>query len=84
MQTNMTIFDNMTLTGLTEGPHNLTVYAKDTAGNIEKSSTVFFFIDTTEHSPSHSPSIPEFPLWVVPPLLTAASAFLFFRRKHVK
>jgi hypothetical protein len=34
--------------------------------------------------PSPSPTIPEFPLWVVPPLLTAASAFLFFRRKHVK
>jgi len=44
-QANNTITGNMTLTGLSEGPHNLTVYAKDTAGNIGTSETVYFSID---------------------------------------
>lgn len=43
-QTNVTIFGNTTLTGLSEGSHNIVVYANDTSGNMGKSNTVSFTI----------------------------------------
>ena len=43
---NITLHENTTLTGLTDGLHTLTVYANDTSGNMN-SSTVWFAIDTT-------------------------------------
>lgn len=43
-QANATIPENMTLTGLSYGSHNLTLYARDTAGNIGASETVYFTI----------------------------------------
>ena len=39
---NVTTVGNMTLTGLGNGNHNLTVYAKDEAGNTGASETMFF------------------------------------------
>ena len=44
-QENITVTRNMTLTGLSEGSHYLTVYAKDAAGNIGNSGTVYFSIE---------------------------------------
>jgi hypothetical protein len=57
-QNNITIAGNTTLTGLPDGSHSLVVYANDTVGNIGKSDTVFFTIDTSTPTPSltHSPS----------------------------
>ncbi len=46
-QENVTASGNVTLTDLTEGNHSLVVYANDTFGNMEKSDTVFFTVDTT-------------------------------------
>ena len=43
-QENITISGNTTLTGLTDGPHNLIVYANDAAGNIGASETVYFSV----------------------------------------
>lgn len=43
-QANATIPENMTLTGLSFGLHNLTLYAKDTAGNIGASELMHFTI----------------------------------------
>jgi hypothetical protein len=40
-QANVTITGNTTLTGLTKGQHNLTLYAEDLAGNIGTSTTAF-------------------------------------------
>jgi len=40
-QENVTIDGNTTLTGLTNGSHNVTVYAWDTAGNIGNSTIIF-------------------------------------------
>lgn len=45
---NRTITENITLTGLTNGVHNLTIYAKDKAGNIEASETIYFDVDAPE------------------------------------
>jgi nitrous oxidase accessory protein NosD len=49
---NITITENITLTGLTNGVHNLTIYAKDKAGNIEASETIYFDVDTPEPFPT--------------------------------
>ena len=51
-QENITISGNTTLTGLTDEPHNITVYAKDAAGNIGTSETVTFTVDTPEPFPT--------------------------------
>jgi len=45
-QGNVTIQGNMTLTGLSDGSHSIVVYANDTVGNMGKSDTVFFTVNT--------------------------------------
>ena len=50
-QANVTIAGNTTLTGLSDGTHSLTVYAKDTAGNTGTSETAYFTIETKEAEP---------------------------------
>ena len=45
-QENVTINANTTLTGLSEGEHNVTVYASDEAGNIGASETIYFRIES--------------------------------------
>ena len=44
-QENLTIDGNTTLTELANGDHNLTIYAKDKAGNIEISETTYFSVE---------------------------------------
>jgi hypothetical protein len=51
------IAGNTTLTGLFDGTYTLTVSAKDAAGNVGTSETVYFAIDTT--SPSFTVLSPE-------------------------
>jgi hypothetical protein len=43
-QENVTFAGNTTLTGLANGEHNLIVYAKDEAGNIGYSETIYFSV----------------------------------------
>ena len=43
-QENETVTGNTTLTGLANGEHNLTVYAKDEAGNMGASETIWFSV----------------------------------------
>ncbi len=50
-QANVTIAGNTTLTGLSDGSHNLTVYANDTAGNTGASETIHFSIKTQQSEP---------------------------------
>jgi hypothetical protein len=45
---------NGTLTGLSNGAHSLIVYAKDTAGNIGSSETIYFSIEPPQ--PSQQPT----------------------------
>jgi hypothetical protein len=44
-QENVTISGNTTLTGLSNGLHNVTVYACDSAGNIDASDTIHFNVE---------------------------------------
>jgi hypothetical protein len=45
---NVTVGDDVLLTGLSDGNHNLVVYANDTLGNMGASSTVYFSVDTVQ------------------------------------
>lgn len=51
---NMTITGNMTLAGLSNGVHNVTVYVWDVAGNVGASETLHFSIAEPEPEP-HAP-----------------------------
>jgi hypothetical protein len=46
-QTNVTVSQNTTLTGIPEGAHTLRVYAQDTIGLIEASNSLSFVVDDT-------------------------------------
>lgn len=72
---------NTTLTDLSEGSHSVTVYANDTAGNVGKSDTVYFAVDTKPSptpiptlstpptsSPTQQPTISPSPTATVPEL----------------
>lgn len=48
---NQTITDSLTLTGLKEGAHNVTLYAADLAGNAAEPKTLFFNVDLPESFP---------------------------------
>ena len=50
---NVTLAKSTTIIELSDGSHSLTVYANDTAGNIGKSDTIYFTINT---QPSDSPT----------------------------
>ena len=50
-QGNVTVAGNTTLTGLSVGVHNVTVYAWDAAGNVSSSETIYFTITEPEPFP---------------------------------
>ncbi len=75
-QDNTTVTGNITLSGLSVGSHNLTVYARDSFGNEVASDTIEFTV-----APEPFPIvILAFALCAVP--IVAASALLLYRRKH--
>jgi hypothetical protein len=86
-QANMTITGNMTLTELSEGSHNLTVYAKDTAGNICASETVYFSIDQTPKLVIWGSSFPMTYGYalaaVIVVSIVAMAGYLFVKRKKL-
>jgi hypothetical protein len=53
-QANVTISGNTTLTGLSEGLHNLVLYAQDNVGNIGVSNPIYFSIKTQQPEPQQS------------------------------
>ena len=67
---NITIAGNTTLNGLTTGSHNMTVYAKDTSGNIGASETFKFEIAPESILPEASESLPTLTVVQFPSLLS--------------
>jgi len=49
---NSTIVGNTTLTALSNGAHNLTIYANDTLGNMAASRTIYFSVEVPTQEPS--------------------------------
>ncbi len=90
-QANMSITGNMTLTRLTAGSHNLTVYAKDTAGNIGCSETVYFSIyEKTEEETEPITLGSSFPTKygyalaaVIVVIIVAMAGYLFVKRRKL-
>jgi hypothetical protein len=74
-QDNMTINGNITLAGLSNGAHNVTVYAWDTADNAGSSKTVTFTVAAPESFPT------TFVSAVSAALITAVGAGLLLYRK---
>jgi hypothetical protein len=56
-QANVTITGNTTLSGLVDGSHSLTIYAKDRVENTGASEIIYFTIETKKEEP--------FPTWII-------------------
>jgi outer membrane protein assembly factor BamB len=54
---NVTVAGDVILAGLSDGPHNIVVYANDTVGNVGSSSKVLFAVDTAPPTPTPSPTL---------------------------
>jgi len=81
-QNNKTINGNTTLTDLSGGLHNVTVYAWDDAGNIGFSEAVFFTI-IEEPEPEPFPVVPVAAASVATIAVVAAVLLAYFKkRKH--
>jgi N-acetylneuraminic acid mutarotase len=82
-QDNVTIAGNTTLTGLSYGFHNLTVYAIDTAENTGVSETIYFSINRkTEPQPEPFPI--TFVVAVIVSIAVVAVGFLVYFKKVKK
>ena len=63
-QTNITVSGSITLSSLSDGPHKLTVYAKDTEGN-ESSDIVYFNISEETETPTETEETEDFPITLI-------------------
>jgi len=65
-QANTTITGDTTLSGLSDGPHSLIVYARDAAGNTGASDTIYFSLETQQPDPQPEPQQGEpLQLWII-------------------
>ena len=72
-QSNVTITEGKTLSDLTEGPHKLTVYAKDTDGT-ETSDTVYFSISEEEPTTPDNGETEELPITLIAAAILVVAA----------
>jgi hypothetical protein len=79
-QENITFTGNNTLLALSNGLHNITVYAQDTFGNIGSSETIFFTIAKPEKSESF-PVLRAAAVSIVAVALVAAGLLVYHKRK---
>jgi hypothetical protein len=78
-QGNETIRGNTTLTGLSDGSHSIVIYANDTLGNMGKSDTISFTVNT----PKVEKFIPAIALSGTIVIAVAVSLLVYFKkRKH--
>jgi hypothetical protein len=77
-QSNITIVENTTLTGLRNGYHNVTVYARDKAGNTGVSENFFFNVN----APASFPFVSVVAVSVVAVALAVAAGLLVYHKKH--
>ena len=76
-QENVTIFGNATLIGLSNGVHNVTVYAWDAAGNVGSSETVTFTVD----APESFPVVPVSAASVATVAVVGVGLLVYFRKR---
>jgi hypothetical protein len=82
----LAIAGNTTLTGLTNGNHNVTVYANDTYGGIGKSETVNFTVAVPELSPTEKESFPTTlaTVSIVVVAVSGAGLLVYFKKRKGK
>jgi hypothetical protein len=69
------------------GYHTLTVYANDTSGNWATPQTVTYLVNVhPDYTPttSPSPSVAEFPNWIILPLMAVAATMIVYLRRRRK
>jgi hypothetical protein len=74
---NQSITGSTILTGLSEGAHNVTLFAADLAGNIAASKTVFFNVDLPESFPVAPATI-----GIASMAMTAAGLLVYFKKRQ--
>jgi hypothetical protein len=79
----VTVMDNVTLTDLSNGLHNVTVYANDTFGNMGVSETLSFTVATPSLVSEPFPIVPVAAVIVVVVAAGAGLLLYFKRRRHV-
>ena len=82
---NTTIAGNTTLTGLSTGSHNVTMYARDVAGNTGASETIYFAIaeeQRQEPEPEPFPTILVVASVASVAVVSAGLLSYFKKRKH--
>jgi hypothetical protein len=75
---NVTVAGNVTLAGLANGVHDLTIYAKDTAGNTGASETIHFNVDL----PESFPAVPVAAASGASVAVVCVGLLLYFRRRN--
>jgi hypothetical protein len=75
---NITVAGNFTLTDLSNGLHNLTVYANDTYGNMGASETVTFTVSV----PEPFPTTPVAAASIASVALAAVGILVYFRKRR--
>ena len=81
-QDNVTISDNTTVGGLSDGLHNLTFYANDTFGNMGASETINFTIAVPEQEAESFPVVHVVVVSAASIAAVATAGLLFLRRKR--
>jgi hypothetical protein len=76
---NLTIGGNTTLTGLTYGLHNLTIYANVTFGNTGSSETISFSIATPDAE--HFPTVNVIAVSAALSLVAAFAGLIYFKKR---
>ncbi|MCW4045933.1 MAG: hypothetical protein NWE94_10530 [Candidatus Bathyarchaeota archaeon] len=77
---NITVTGNITLVGLTDGLHNITVYAKDEYGNVGASEPVAFTIITPPTEPFSATALAAAAAALATALV--AGALIYYKRKR--
>jgi hypothetical protein len=81
----VSVMGNMTLSGLSSGLHNVTVYANDTFGNIGESETITFTVNKPESTsqPEPFPTLPVVAVSVAVVAVVAVGVLVCWKkRKH--
>ena len=80
-QANVTVNGNFTLEGLTEGTHSIVIYANDNVGNMGKSDTAFFTVNTATPSPKAKYSTGLVLVAIIIVVVALVVALVYFKKR---
>jgi len=81
-ENNTEITGNTTLTGLTDGVHNVTVYADDSVGNVGASQTIHFTIapEQQQQDTEPFPTVPVAAVSTTSAIVVSAGLIVYFKK----